>query len=150
MRQAILSVDNETLAEYGFGVFQDAGLLDIEILSCEGSRGVSRIHVEEQLDEQWLDELDMIQWWECVADEEPKYVYLIEMNVADQLERAGVDADGMTRTERAEVHEQGFTFDQTGSQEELSAMMAELQASGQKITLENCRTIVSKRRPWTH
>lgn len=67
MRQAVLSVDYETLAEFGFGVFQDAGLLDIEVLSCEGSRGVSRIHVAERPDETRLNELDTIQWWECVA-----------------------------------------------------------------------------------
>ncbi|MFC4553446.1 MULTISPECIES: helix-turn-helix domain-containing protein [Halobacteriales] len=136
MRQAVLSVDHETLAEYGFAVFQDAGLLDIEILSCEGPRGVSRIHVEEQLDEHRLDELKTIQWWECVADEGSKHVYLVEMNVAEQLDRVGVDADVMTRTEWAEVHSQGFSFEQTGSQEELSAMLADLQAAGQNITLE--------------
>ena len=36
MRRAVLSVDHETLAEFGFGVFQEAGLLDIDVLSCEG------------------------------------------------------------------------------------------------------------------
>ena len=139
MRQAILSVDHETLAEFGFAVFQDVGLLDIEILSCEGPRGVSRIHVEERPDETRLDELDTIQWWECVADEGSKYVYLVEMNVAEQLDRAGVDADGMTRTEWAEVNEQGFSFEQTGSQEDLSDVISELQAAGQNITLEQLR-----------
>ena len=139
MRQAVLSVDHKTLAEFGFTVFQDAGLLDIEILSCEGPRGVSRIHVEERPDEHRLDELETIQWWECVADEGSKHVYLVEMNVAEQLNRVGVDADGMTRTEWAEVHSQGFSFEQTGSQEELSAMLADLQAAGQNITLEKLR-----------
>ena len=139
MRQAVLSVDHETLAEYGFAVFQDAGLLDIEILSCKGPRGVSRIHVEERLDEHRLDELETIQWWECVADEESKHVYLVEMNVTDQLDQVGIDADGMTRTEWAEVHSQGFSFEQTGSQEELSAVIADLQAAGQNITLEKLR-----------
>ena len=139
MRQAVLSVDHETLAEYGFAVFQDAGLLDIEILSCEGSRGVSRIHVEEQLDEDRLDDLETTQWWEYVADDETKHIYLVEMNVADQLDRVGIDADGMTRTEWAEVHSHGFSFEQTGSQEDLSAMIADLQAAGHHLTLEKLR-----------
>jgi hypothetical protein len=104
MRQAVLSVDHETLAEFGFAVFQDAGLRDIEVLSCEGPRGVSRIHVEECLDEERLDEMETVQWWECVVDENSEYVYLVEMNVAEELDRVGVDADGITRTEWAEVN----------------------------------------------
>ena len=136
MRQAVLSVDRETLSEFGFAVFQDAGLLDIEILSCEGPRGVSRIHVEERPDEQRLDELDTIQWWEPVPNEESEYVYLVEMNVAEQLATKGVDADGLLRAERAEVRNQGFSIDQTGSQEQLSDMLAELKAAGFNISLE--------------
>ena len=136
MRQAVLSVDHETLAEFGFSVFQEAGLLDIDVLSCEGPRGVSRIHVETELDEQRLDELDTIQWWEQVSAEESEYVYLVEMNVADELDEAGVDADGMMRTEWVNVHERGFSFEHTGSQEDLGAMLADLQAVGQNITLE--------------
>lgn len=139
MRQAVLSVDHETLAEFGFGVFQKAGLLDVEILSCEGSRGVSRIHVEKEPDEQRLEELDTVQWWEQVSAEEAEYVYLVEMNVAEQLATIGVDADAILRAEQAEVHEQGFSIDQAGSQEQLSDMLANMKAAGFDITLEKLR-----------
>lgn len=139
MRQAVLSIDHETLSEYGFAVFQDTGLLDIDILSCEGPRGVSRLHVEERLDEQRLDDLETIQWWEYVADQGSEHVYLVEMNVADKLDRVGVDADSMTRVEWAEVQSQGFAFEVTGSQAELSAMISDLQAAGQNVTLEKLR-----------
>ena len=136
MRQAVLSVDHETLAEFGFAVFQEAGLLDIEILSCEGPRGVARIHLEKEPDEQQLDELDTIQWWERVSSEGSSYVYLVEMNVAERLGSSGVDADGLLRAELAEVHDQGVSIDQAGSQEELSDMLAELKAAGFNISLE--------------
>lgn len=136
MRQAVLNVDHDTLAEFGYDVFQDAGLRDIEILSCEGSRGVSRIHLEERPDEQRLNDLDMIQWWEHVSATESEHVYLVEINVTDQLDTNGVDADGLLRAERAEVHDYGFTFDQVGSQEQLSDMLTELQAAGVDISLE--------------
>ena len=136
MRQAVLSVDYETLAEFGFDAFQDAGLLDVEILSCEGPRGVSRIHVEERPDEQRLDALDTIQWWEHVSAAESQHVYLVEMNVADRLASIGVDADGLLRAEQAEVHDHGFTVDQAGSQEQLSEMFTELKAAGFDISLE--------------
>lgn len=136
MRQAVLSITDETLGEFGFTVFQDAGLRDIEILSCEGSRGVSRIHVEEQLDKQQLDELVPIQWWEEVSNEESEYVYLVEMDVAEQLDSIGVDAGGILRAERAEVQNQGVSIDQAGSQEQLSDMLGEMKAAGFDITLE--------------
>lgn len=136
MRQAVLSVDNDVLGEFGFTVFQDAGLRDIEILSCEGSRGVSRIHVEKQPDNQQLDEIDTIQWWEEVSNEESEYVYLVEMDVAQQLDSIGVDADRILRAERAEVQNQGVSVDQAGSQEQLSDMLADMKAAGFDITLE--------------
>ena len=136
MRQAVLSVNDETLGEFGFTVFQDAGLRDIEILSCEGSRGVSRIHVEEQPDEQQLDAVATIQWWEEVSNEESEYVYLVEMDVAEQLDSIGVDTDGILRAERAEVQNQGVSIDQAGSQEQLSDMLGEMKAAGFDITLE--------------
>lgn len=139
MRQAVLEIDHETLGEFGFAVFQEAGLLDVEILSCEGSRGVSRIHVETQPEERRLDELDTIQWWEHVSDEGSKHVYLVEMDMAEQLATIGVDADGILRAERAEVHEHGFSIDQAGSQEQLSEMLAALQAAGFDISLEKLR-----------
>lgn len=139
MRQAVLSVDHETLAEFGFAVFQDAGLLDVEILSCEGPRGVSRIHVEEQPDERRLDDLETIEWWEHVSDEGAEHVYLVEMNVAERLATIGVDADGVLRAERAEVHERGFSIDQAGSQEQLSDMFADMKAAGFDISLEKLR-----------
>lgn len=139
MRQAVLSVDHDTLAEFGFAIFQDAGLVDVEILSCEGPRGVSRIHLEERPDEHRLDEIDTIQWWEHVSASESEHVYLVEMNVAEPLATRGVDADGVLRAERAEVHASGVTVDQAGSQKQLSEMLAELQAAGLNISLQKLR-----------
>lgn len=136
MRQAVLSIDKDTLAEFGFDVFQDAGLRDIEILSCEGPRGVSRIHVEERPDEQRLDDLDTVEWWEHVSVAESEHVYLVEMNVAERLATKGVDASGLLRAEQAEIQDYGFTVNQAGSQEELSEMVTELKTAGLDISLE--------------
>lgn len=41
------------------------------------------------------------------------------MDVAEQLDSIGVDADGILRAERAEVQNQGVSIDQAGSQEQL-------------------------------
>lgn len=136
MRQAVLNADHDTLAEFGHDIFLEAGLLDIEILSCEGPRGVSRIHVEERVDEQQLDDLDMIQWWEHVTATESEHVYLVEMDVNDRLSREGINADGLLRAEQAEVNDYGLTFNQVGSQEQLSDMLTELKAAGFDVSLE--------------
>lgn len=139
MRQAVLSVSSDAVADYGFAVFQDAGLRDIEILSCEGPRGVSRIHLKEEPDEQRLNETDTIRWWEQVATDDAEYVYLVEMDVADQLERKGVDVDEMPRGERVDVDEHEFSFEQAGTQDTLSEAIADLEDAGFDITLERLR-----------
>lgn len=136
MRQAVLSIDHDTLAEFGFDIFQDAGLRDVEILSCEGPRGVSRIHVEERPDEQRLDDLDTVEWWEHVAAAESEHVYLIEMNVAERLAAKGVDANRLLRAEQAEVQDSGFTVNQAGSQEQLSDMLTDMKEAGFDVSLE--------------
>lgn len=92
MRQAVLSVPSEAVADFGFAVFQGAGLRDIDILSCEGSSGVSRIHLQEEPDEHRLDEIDTIQWWEEVATDDSEYVYLVRDG-----HRQSVRAEGRRR-----------------------------------------------------
>ncbi|ELZ21142.1 Bacterio-opsin activator HTH domain-containing protein [Halosimplex carlsbadense 2-9-1] len=139
MRQAVLSVSSEAVADYGFAVFQDAGLRDIEILSCEGARGVSRIHLTEEPDEQRLNEIDTIRWWEQVATDGAEYVYLLEMDVTDQLAREGVDADEMPRGEWVNVDEHEFSFEQAGTQDTLSEAIADLEDAGFDITLKRLR-----------
>lgn len=139
MRQAVFRTDDDVLAEFGFSVFRDAGVVDLEILSCEGPRGVSRLHLEERPDEGRLDAVDTIQWWERVSTEGSAYVYLVEMDVTQRLEKMGVDADGILRAERAEVHERGFSFEQVGPQERISDMVADLAAAELDVTLQKLR-----------
>lgn len=139
MRQAVLNIDDRTLKEFGFDVFQDVGLLDINILSCEGSRGVSRIHVERQPDERQLEEIETIQWWEQVSNEESECVYIVEMDVAERLDSVGIDADRVPRAERAKIQNQGVSVDQAGSQDQISAMLSDMEAAGFEISLEKLR-----------
>lgn len=140
MRQAVFSVDDEMLAEFGFSVFRDAELLDIDILSCEGSRGVSRIHAAEQPDERRLDELDTVRWWERVSSEEQEYVYVVEIDVAKSLDAMDIDADGILRAEQVTVHERGIAFEQVGSHEQIGDMVADLEAAGFDITLQKLQS----------
>jgi predicted DNA binding protein len=138
MRQAVVTFDEGVMAEWGFAAFQDAGIRDAEILSCEGSRGVIRVHVEERPDEERLDANDTIEWWEAVASRESEFVYLVE-GAAERDPDSCVDVGRLPRTERVEVDDYGFTLTYTGRQAELGEMIAELEADGTDVTLRQLR-----------
>ena len=133
MRHAVVDFKKDTAAEWGFEAFLDAGVVDAKVLSCEGSRGVVRIHVEEELDEGQLEKTDTIQWWEQVANEGPHYVYLVEgASATDTVE---LDDDRFPRTEDVEFYDDGFTLTYADQQERISNELAELQAEGIEVTL---------------
>lgn len=139
MRQAVLTFDDETIAEWGFAPFRDAGIRDGEILSCEGSRGVVRLHLEERPDEQRLDETDVIQWWERVSSEDSEHVYLVEADGADAPDGSRVDIDQLPRTEHMQIEDEGFTLTYMGQQDRISAMVAGFEAAGIDATLQQLR-----------
>lgn len=149
MRQAVVSVDTALLANQGFrfAVFQDAGVLDIELLSCEGSRGVIRIHVEERLDPHRLDEMDAIQWWEQVSSEGSEYVYLIEADATDTRDTTPSDDDRYPRCERMEVSDEGITLTYAGPQDRISEEFARLERAGDSVSLEKLRSYRAQKTP---
>lgn len=134
MRQANLSFDDDFIEEWE--VFADAGIIDAEILSCEGDSGVTRIHVEDEVDEQRLDEIDTIEWWDRVATERATHVYLFESDVGDTVDTSDADVDGLPRAEEVTVTGHGPTITCVGSQAQISAMVAEAEANGLNVTLE--------------
>lgn len=133
MRHAVVDFGKDTAVEWGFEVFLDAGVVDAEVLSCEGSRGVARIHVEEKADEDRLDAIDTIQWWEQVSTESSNYVYLFEGGLTKDT--VDLDVDRFPRTEDVEFHDDGFTLTYADQQERISNEIAELQAEGIDVTL---------------
>lgn len=134
MRQANLSFDSDFIDEWE--VFNEAGVLDAEILSCEGDSGITRIHVEEEVDEHRLDESETVAWWDRVATEEDKHVYLFESDVSDAVDTSDADSDSLPRAEAITVTGNGPTITCAGSQAQLSAMVAEAEANGIDVTLE--------------
>ncbi len=139
MRQAVLDFDEATVADWGFAPFQDAGLLDAEVLSCEGSRGVTRMHVEQKVDTAHLEAMDNVQWWELIADEGSKYVYLVEFNASEAPSTRFVDIDRLPRIEQVSVHEGGMTLTSAGSQDMISDMVVGLEDAGVNVNLKQLR-----------
>lgn len=135
MRQATVSFHGDIAELYDLAVFHDAGLLDVEVLSCEGTSGIVRIRVEDTVDEQRLDESTTIEWWERVASEGTENVYLFEGDAEDTLTTEDPDIDGWPRCEAIAITEQGYWLSYVGSQDQLSAMVAHAQANEIDVAL---------------
>lgn len=135
MQQAVFNFTEETMGKWGFAPFQEAGLQDVEVISCAGSRGVVRMHVEDQPDERRLDENDTIQWWEQVSDDGSGYVYLVEAAGADGNRPDGTSGP-MPRTEEIEILNHGFSLELAGSRERISRMVTDFQSSGIEVGLQ--------------
>lgn len=134
MRQAVLSFDGRFIEEWE--VFQDAGITQSEILSCEGESGVSRIHVEERIDERRLDEIDTVVWWERVESGADGHVYLVESDVSGTIDSSGIDSDGLPRVESIDGTGRSPTVTCVGSQAQISALVSEAEANGMAVTLD--------------
>lgn len=134
MRQAKISFEGDFIEEWE--VFGDAGILSAEVLSCEGTRGITRIRVEESVDEHRLDDIDTIEWWERVATEGSNLVYLFESDVSDAVDTSESDVDALPRAEEITVTGRGPTITCAGSQAQLSALVVAADAYGLDVTLE--------------
>lgn len=80
MRQATVTFWDGIGEDWELAVFRDAALLDVEILSCEGARGVVRIRVQDEVDERRLEGVDTIEWWERVVSENGDHVFLVAVD----------------------------------------------------------------------
>lgn len=147
MRQAVLSFRDETVAEWGFAPFQQAGLLDAEMLSCEGTRGVVRFHVEEPLDETRLEEMAVVQWWERVSNEDAEIVYLVGFEGANTGADGDIDADDLPPSEHIELTENGFELSYVGPQERIREAVAEFESGSNDVALRELGGYSIRERP---
>ncbi|MDY6765511.1 MAG: hypothetical protein SV377_07530, partial [Halobacteria archaeon] len=123
MRQAFISVGEDAVEEFGMGDFfallREAEPLETEILSCEGTSGVARVRVKNELNGNRLDALDSVEWWEEATESGPEHVYLIGFNAQDSPEIADRPEETLP-VEHLQIDEEGYTFDITGSHEAIS------------------------------
>lgn len=139
MRQAVVNFDDRVIGEWGLEAFYEAEVLDAEILSCEGPRGVIRLHVAEEPDPDRLNDTDVIEWWEQVSNEGPGYIYLIEAGSTDPVSEVDSGGDRHPLAEDVDVSEQGITMTLTGSQDRMSNEVAAFESAGIDVTLKQLR-----------
>lgn len=135
MRQATVSFDDGIFEAFELEPFQNAGLVNVEVLSCTGAGGTVRIHVEDEVDEQRLDETNTIEWWEEVATDRTEYVYLVQ-SARNATGAIAAESDQLPRTEQVTVTSQGTTLTCVGSQEEIRTMLSEAEARGIAVVLK--------------
>jgi len=139
MRQATVSFGGGIDEDWELATFRDAGLLDVEVLSCERDSGVVRIRVRDEVDEQRLEAVDTIEWWERVVSEAGNYVYLVELDVRTDVGWTDTDGDSLPRTERIDVTDEGPTITCVGSQEQIGALVERADANGIDAALMRLR-----------
>jgi DNA-binding CsgD family transcriptional regulator len=139
MRQAVVNFGYHIIEEWGLEAFHDAGVVDADILSCEGPRGVCRLHVEEEPDANRLDESDVIEWWEQVSDEGAGHVYLFEGRVPDPVDGTVSSDERYPLTEHVDISGRGITLTYTGSQDRISNEVAAIESAGIDVTLKQLR-----------
>lgn len=151
MRQAIISVRDEEGGALGLAgvmaVFRMAGLEDIEVLSCEGSRGVVRVRVEHEIDERRLTELPSVTWWEHVSEVGSGNAYLVEFNAREAPDMIDACTDELLPCRTVRVDDDGFTFDVTGSQEAITDTITAYQNAGANVSLETLRDYEHREQP---
>lgn len=138
MRQAIVSIQDEDFPEIEdvVSAFRDAGLHDIDVMSCDWTGGVVRVSVEQTLDEQRLDESESVVWWEPVRESDSEYVYLLEMTATEESGPITPTTDDVLPVDYIEIDDRGFTFDISGSQDGIRNVLAGFEAADIDVALE--------------
>lgn len=143
MREAIVSVRDEDGSALGLAdfvdVFREGGLGEVEVVSCEGSRGVVRVEVDDAVDEDRLDESPGVTWWERIDRTGSGTAYLLGFDVEDRPNTVDACDENLVRCGAIDVNDGDFTFDVAGSQEAIADTVAEYEATGANVRLEALR-----------
>jgi hypothetical protein len=140
MREAIVTMSDEALEEMGLGELvaytRDAGIRDLEELTCHGNGGVMQLEVEEQLDGERLSSFEAVSQWEFVAENEHTYLYLIEIIAPDLTDAITDHGDALVGTCDPSMTEHGATMELVGPQQTISKTLQEYEAAGISPELE--------------
>jgi hypothetical protein len=151
MREAIVRVRDDDGVALGLGdvidVFQEGELGDIEVMSCEGSRGVVRVAVETTVDEEQLTELPAVVWWERVSRSRSGVAYLVEFDVQDAPNMIDACGEDLLFCGTVNVSDGDFTFDVAGPQETIVDTIAQYEGAGATVELESLQDFDPRDQP---
>jgi len=143
MRQAIVTVrdaDGTALGLDGLmDAVQDAGLRDVDVLTCEGPRAVVRAHVDERVPASRFETVPVVVWAERAASEGPGEAYLLEVDVESTENMVDACSADLVVCGTIDVSEQGVTFDVAGPQDAIAETIEEYERAGVDVSLETLR-----------
>lgn len=134
MREAVLTLDDAEFETLGIGelvsVCRAADLRGFEELECHGASAVIQVELGERVDEDRLDALDYVDWWERVSPSTAGETYVISFTAPALSEAFSSHSDGLVGNCDPVVDEQGATISFVGSQEAISGTIGEYETAG--------------------
>lgn len=134
MREANLAVDDSEFDSMGIAelisLAREAGLRDLEELTCHGNGAVVQVELDSRYDEERLSELDCVDHWTHVTESEGRHVYVVAFTAPNLSEDLQNQADDLVGTCDPEIGERGGTVSLVGPQEAISGTIDEYERSG--------------------
>lgn len=140
MREAIVTVRDEDGTALGLeefmAVFEEGGLRDLEVMSCEGSQGVVRVETDSAIDEDRLTDIPAVTWWERIAKPGPHVGYLLGFDVDEAQTMIDACSEDLILCGTIDVGDGDFLFDIAGPQDAIAETVAAYNAAGATVTLD--------------
>ena len=151
MREAVLSVNDDELAALGIqdlvSICRSAGLRDFEELECRPTGAVIRIEVETRLDEDRLQTIDYVNWWERVTSSNNPQQYIISFTAPNLSETISDHADDLVGTCDTEMTDQGANLSLVGPHDAIRGTLDEYRSSGMSPHLRRITSYNGTERP---
>lgn len=134
MREANISISASALEELGIGELlalgEEAGLVDLEELTCRGNGAVVQSEVQSRYDEERLEELACVDEWEYISETERGHVYVISFTAPALPEEMVEQADDLLGTCDPQLEDKKTSMSLVGRQETIADLLGEYQAAG--------------------
>lgn len=149
MREAILSVSDEAALglEADLAPFEAAGLVDVEVLSCEGGRGAARIRTEGPADVDALSDSPAVAWVEEASTGGTDHAYLLEFDGTVDPDTVGACSEDILSCEPIDVSESGLRLGLAGTQDAIVETLSHLEDAGATVGLETLRDYQARSGP---
>jgi DNA-binding CsgD family transcriptional regulator len=151
MREADVNVNDAEFESMGIGglieLGRQAGLQDLEELSCRGEGAIVKAETERRFDEGGLDELDCVDQWEHVTEVRGEHLYVIEFTAPSLPDSISDTAEELIGTCDPEVGERGARLSFTGSQDAIVKIIEEYEDVGVSPNLERLGDYEGEPRP---
>jgi len=140
MREAVINMSDAELDAMGLGDLvaytREAGIRDLEELTCHGNGGVMQLEVEEELDGERLSAFESVSQWEFVTEKDETYLYLVEVIAPELTDDITDYGEELVGTCDPSMTEHGATMELVGPQQTISNTIREYEAAGVSPELE--------------